>query len=149
MKKVYFAYGSNMDLEGMKVRTPNAENWGHAVLKDYTLKERRYADIEKCEGAEVHGVAWTIDEADERALDRYEGFPLLYYKTEVTVQLKHKRWNGLEVDALVYIMTEDTVEALDGERFFEDYMEVCEGGALANNVPVHEFFKTTSEKVVG
>jgi hypothetical protein len=44
---------------------------------------------------------WEITPDDETALDRYEGFPILYCKEMVKVQLEGK-W----VTAMVYIMNE-------------------------------------------
>ena len=43
---------------------------------------------------------WKIREADEEALDRYEGYPHFYEKQMVEVEL-----DGKPVSAMVYVMT--------------------------------------------
>ena len=37
-RKLYIAYGSNLSVEQMAVRCPDAEIMGKAVLKDWTLR---------------------------------------------------------------------------------------------------------------
>ena len=84
-KKIYIAYGSNMSLEQMHWRCPEAEPIGKGIIKDYRLmfkgsKTGSYATIEKAGGFTVPIVLWAVSENDELLLDRYEGFPTFYYK---------------------------------------------------------------------
>ena len=74
----YFAYGSNMNIKQMSHRCPGAVPIGPAVLMGYVLAERRYADIEKRNGALVNGLLWEISDNNLYALDCYEGYPHLY-----------------------------------------------------------------------
>ena len=89
MKKLYIAYGSNMDTEQMAYRCPDAKPLGVCLLRDWRLMFKgsltgAYATIEKEKGFRVPALLWEISEADEKRLDRYEGFPNFYYKANVT-----------------------------------------------------------------
>ncbi|MGC7323152.1 gamma-glutamylcyclotransferase family protein, partial [Mycobacteroides abscessus subsp. massiliense] len=59
------------------------------------------ATVEKKSGGSVPILVWEITPADEAALDRYEGWPHLYRKETIRVQL-----NGKPVSAMIYIMNE-------------------------------------------
>ena len=88
--KIYIAYGSNMDFPQMEARCPDAEFLGAGVLKNWRLMFKgsltgSYATIEKEKGLDVPVLLWRISAADEKRLDRYEGFPVCYYKKTVTV----------------------------------------------------------------
>ena len=105
-RKIYGAYGSNMNLEQMAHRCPKAKVIGSGILKDYKLTFRgRYkgvANIETCKDKEVPIVLWEITDDCERALDVYEGFPSLYVKKEVKVIV-----DGKPVKTMVYIMAKE------------------------------------------
>lgn len=100
--KYYIAYGSNISTEQMAYRCPTASVVGTAVIEDYELVFRRFATIEPQEGSSVPVAVWKIDEEDEHALDRYEGYPRSYIKKDIKVMLDSER----EITAMVYIMTE-------------------------------------------
>lgn len=105
-RKLYIAYGSNMDKSQMAVRCPMARLIGTSKVEGYRLlfkgsKTGAYATIEKAEGYMVPVLVWEITEEDERNLDRYEGFPKLYTKKNLTVPV-----NGKRKTAMVYIMDE-------------------------------------------
>lgn len=102
--KNYVAYGSNMDLEQMSRRCPGAVAFAKGKIKDYRLLFKgsmsgRYATIEPCQGAEVPVLLWEIDSRNERALDRYEGFPNFYQKETVEVETEY----GL-IKGMAYVM---------------------------------------------
>lgn len=102
---LYIAYGSNLNLPQMAHRCPTAEVAGTGELKDYELLFRggrrgAVATVEPKEGSSVPVLLWKIRELDEAALDRYEGYPRLYDKQHLDVEL-----NGKTVSAMVYIMT--------------------------------------------
>jgi gamma-glutamylcyclotransferase (GGCT)/AIG2-like uncharacterized protein YtfP len=59
------------------------------------------ATIEPRKGSAVPVLVWEITPEDEAALDRYEGFPLLYRKETVNV-----KQGGKAIKAMVYIMNE-------------------------------------------
>ncbi len=73
----YFAYGSNINLDQMADRCPDAQVVGPVVLEGYELLFRRggFATIQPCEGNKVHGLLWSITPECERSLDRYECAP--------------------------------------------------------------------------
>jgi len=77
---LYVAYGSNLNMDQMSVRCPNARPLYPVVIKDWKLVFRGVADITPAEGHEVMAGLWAITEECEKALDRYEGFPNLYRK---------------------------------------------------------------------
>ena len=101
--KYYIAYGSNMDLNQMSYRVRDSVFIGTGYLEDYKLEfKSRYATIEEERNSRVPVVIFKISEEDEKQLDRYEGYPELYYKKEVRVKLN----NLEEIDCIVYIMEE-------------------------------------------
>lgn len=112
-KKLYLAYGSNLDIRQMKRRCPNARVVGTAEIEDYELlfkgsKSGSYLTIEKKKGSTVPVAVWAVDENDERSLDRYEGFPSFYYKKDMRITYKGiKSQTSYTADAFVYIMHED------------------------------------------
>ena len=113
MKKYYVAYGSNLNVRQMKMRCPGATILGTAKLKDYELlfkgsKTGSYLTIEKKEGSTVPVAIWEVTESDEKSLDRYEGYPIFYYKKEMKLQYKGIRTGKRRtVNAFVYIMNEE------------------------------------------
>ena len=76
-ERLYFAYGSNINLKQMKHRCPNAKVVGPVTLDGYRLTFRGsgVATILPCEGRKVEGLLWKLTLACERALDYYEGYP--------------------------------------------------------------------------
>ena len=79
-KRYYIAYGSNLNVRQMMMRCPTARLIGTSVIKDYRLMFKgsqtgSYLTIEQSLGSEVPVGVWAVSEADERALDRYEGYP--------------------------------------------------------------------------
>ena len=77
---LYFAYGSNIDLEQMVRRCPAAQVVGPVTLENYELAFRGsgFATIVPKKGGVVHGLLWSITPLCEQALDRYEGYPRHY-----------------------------------------------------------------------
>ena len=105
--KFNIAYGSNLSVEQMAFRCPDAIIAGKAVLHDWKLAFGRHATIEPCPGAEVPVLIWQISDEDEKSLDRYEGCPKYYYKEYLDVVMTDLDGNNpAVVNAMVYIMTE-------------------------------------------
>lgn len=103
-KRLYVAYGSNLNIRQMKHRCPTAKLYGTGEIKDYALQFKghpnsAFATIAPKQGASVPVAVWEIQAKDELSLDRYEGYPSHYFKQNVPVQL-----DGEEVNAMVYIM---------------------------------------------
>ncbi len=110
MEQYYFAYGSNINLQQMALRCPNAKVVGPCVLENYELLFRGngggfgVATIAAKAGSRVHGLLWKITPRDEQRLDVYEGYPHLYAKQTVTV----KAVSGEKVAVMAYVMTRET-----------------------------------------
>lgn len=118
MGKYYIAYGSNMDAKQMAYRCPTAQLLGRTELEDYRLlfkgsKTGAYATIEPEEGSRVPVLVWTIEKEDEKRLDRYEGYPVFYYKKDLEIDLAGKR-----VTAMAYIMDESREYGKPSERYY-------------------------------
>lgn len=101
-QKLYVAYGSNLNLEQMAGRCPSAQVYGRGTVNDYKLVFNRVASIEPEPNAKTPVAVWIIDDACEKALDRYEGYPWLYRKEDIEVQMH----DGETVKGVVYIMNE-------------------------------------------
>ncbi len=81
MSKLYFAYGSNLNLGQMQHRCPNARPVGKVAFYGHELTFRGVADIVKGDPTtRIEGGLWEITPECEIALDKYEGFPRLYRK---------------------------------------------------------------------
>ena len=80
---LYFAYGSNMDVDAMARRCPRSKALGLARLERHRLAAMRegWLTALRDPSSAVHGVLWSLALSDVAALDRYEGlFEGLYAK---------------------------------------------------------------------
>ena len=80
---LYFAYGSNLHHFQMKRRCKDSVYLKKINLKDFKLTFRskyRAADIEFKKNSIVPGALFEISKSDEKKLDIYEDFPILYKK---------------------------------------------------------------------
>ena len=130
-KYLYFAYGSNLNVEQMKHRCPEAVEISAAVRPGWKLVERRFADIVECAAACVNGALYEITANDLAALDSYEGYPDFYNRRIVTVSDADGRLRN----AVVYVMTAEYGQYLDGEPFSEKYLAGCSAGAEYWGIP--------------
>jgi hypothetical protein len=127
---LYFAYGSNINLDQMAYRCPDAQVVGPVTLDNYELLFRRsgFATIQPCEGETVTGLLWSITPDCEESLDRYEGYPRFYDKRTVTVRDSQ----GRELSAMVYIMDERFREPmLPSDIYYNGILE----GYRQNDMP--------------
>ena len=104
-KRLYVAYGSNLNTYQMRYRCPTARLVGTGIIKDHELqfkgrKDSAFATIAPSEGGSVPVAVWELQPRDEKALDRYEGFPNHYFKQDIPVEMK----NGETINGMVYIM---------------------------------------------
>lgn len=129
-KRYYIAYGSNLHLGQMQRRCPGARIMGTSVIPDYQLLFKgsltgSYLTIEPKEGGSVPVAVWEVTEADEAALDRYEGYPTFYYKKEMMLPIKGIRTGRVRKrKVFVYIMHEDRPLGLPSSAYFD----VCTDG---------------------
>ena len=80
---LYFAYGSNLNHLQMKKRCKDSIFLKKINLKNFRLTFRskyRAADIELKKKSIVPGGLFEISKSDEKKLDIYEDFPILYKK---------------------------------------------------------------------
>ena len=99
---LYFAYGSNLHHSQMKQRCKDSLFIKKIKLKNFRLTFRskyRAADIEPKKNSNVPGGLFEISKSDEKKLDVYEDFPILYKKY-------YFEYYGKKV--MTYIMTKKT-----------------------------------------
>ena len=80
---LYFAYGSNLHHFQMKKRCKDSIFLKKINLENFRLTFRsqyRAADIEPYKNSIVPGGLFKISKSDEKKLDVYEDFPILYKK---------------------------------------------------------------------
>jgi len=108
---LYFAYGSNLNHFQMKRRCKDSVFLKNYELKGYRLNFRskyRAADIEKKKNSIVPGALFEISKSDEKKLDVYEDFPILYTK------IFFKYYNN---EVMTYIMVKKTKFRYPTERY--------------------------------
>lgn len=124
MKK-YFAYGSNMNPERMKLRGINYSQRKPATLKAWKLKfnkaasknpEEGYANIVLNVNGTVEGILYEIDDPDLSKLDKYEGYPDHYCRILVKVLLN----DGQKVEAITYVANSNKIR--NGLRPSKEYL---------------------------
>ena len=91
-KRLYVAYGSNLNVQQMRLRCPTAKFVGTGIVEDYELQfkgvaNHSYATIAKSEGETVPVAVWELQPRDEKFLDRYEGYPSHYFKQDISVKM--------------------------------------------------------------
>ena len=108
---LYFAYGSNLNLFQMKRRCKDSVFLKKYELKGYKLNFRskyRAADIEKSKNSIVPGALFEISKSDEKKLDVYDDFPILYKKLYFSYYNK---------TVMTYIMVNKTEFRYPTERY--------------------------------
>ena len=79
---LYFAYGSNLDLDQLRARAPDARVVGLGLLRDHKLTfplrsvtwGGGAAGVSHAHGGTVWGVLYELTESDLASLDAYEGW---------------------------------------------------------------------------
>ena len=107
----YFAYGSNLNHFQMKRRCKDSIFLKKINLKDFRLTFRskyRAADIEPKKNSVVPGALFEISKSDEKKLDVYEDFPILYKKYYFS-------YYGKKV--MTYTMVKKTLFTFPTERY--------------------------------
>ena len=108
---LYFAYGSNLNHFQMKRRCKDSVFLKKINLTNFKLTFRskyRAADIEPKKNSIVPGALFEISKSDEKKLDVYEDYPVLYKKYHFT-------YYGKKV--MTYTMTKKTLFAYPTERY--------------------------------
>jgi len=106
---LYFAYGSNLNHFQMKRRCKDSIFLKTINLKDFILTFRNmYADIEFKKNHIAAGALYEISKSDERKLDVYEDYPVVYKKYYFT-------YYGKKV--MTYTMTKRTIFTFPTNRY--------------------------------
>ena len=108
---LYFAYGSNLNIFQMQRRCKDSKFLKKIKLKDFRLTFRsryRAADIEPKKNSIVPGALFEISKSDEKKLDLYEDYPILYKKYYFT-------YYGKKV--MTYTMVKKTKFTYPTERY--------------------------------
>ena len=149
-EKYYFAYGSNMNLEQMDFRCPDASVVENVRLEGYRLAfcgrnpGNGVATILPEEGSHVDGVLWRITPRCEESLDRYEGYPHLYGKETVRV----RNTGGMHQNVTVYVMNAPYKDcpAKPSDFHLKGILEGCRQNQLPLE-PVMEAVKRTKKEL--
>ncbi len=147
-QRLYFAYGSNINLEQMAQRCPNAVPVMPVVLRGHALAFRGHGGVATVlpkAGSSVPGLLWDLTPECERALDRYEGYPSLYGKHSMVVA-DTKTNTGYRV--MVYVMTPKNAEiAADPSRwYFSGILQGYKQNGLDPR-PLFEALRATREEI--
>ena len=108
---LYFAYGSNLNHFQMKRRCKDSVFLKKINLSNFKLTFRskyRAADIEPKKNSIVPGALFEISKSDEKKLDIYEDYPILY-KKHYFYYYKKK--------VMTYTMTKKTLFTFPTERY--------------------------------
>ena len=108
---LYFAYGSNLNHFQMRRRCKDSVFFKKIILNNFKLTFRskyRAADIEVKKNHKVPGALFEISKSDEKKLDTYEDFPILYKKHYFYYYNKK---------IMTYIMTKKTSFRYPTERY--------------------------------
>ena len=141
-KRLYIAYGSNLNLRQMAMRCPTAQLVGTGEVRDYELQFKgapygAFATICAKEGAAVPVAVWSLQNRDEKVLDIYEGVKAgHYFKKEIPVQLGDQTKL-----ALVYIMNPEAQFGIPTQRYYNAVLEGYENCKLDPHIlnrAVHE-----------
>ena len=102
----YFAYGSNMDVQQMAMRCPDATVIGVAKLPahKFLINTHGVATVIPAKKHVVHGVLWEISKRDEASLDRCEGVASDFYRKAM---VRVRVMGGNETDALIYFASDE------------------------------------------
>ena len=101
----YIAYGSNLYSEQFYHRCPDTELVSSGVLRDYILafcgsNGNAFLTVKKQSGCAVPVAIYRISPRDERSLDRYEGYPNFYIKTQAIVETD----TGKKLKGMMYVI---------------------------------------------
>ena len=127
-KHLYFAYGSNLNLQQMENRCPGAQAIGRVCLSgwEFRIEQRGHATIIPKAGGIAWGGLWGIDDDHLASLDRYEGVAGGYYDR---VSLSIETDAGLQ-ECLVYV-AELGFNGTPRDAYVDAILE----GATAFNLP--------------
>jgi gamma-glutamylcyclotransferase (GGCT)/AIG2-like uncharacterized protein YtfP len=121
-RRLYFAYGSNLDQAQMKRRCPRARLIGKAVLPSYRLTfgghSRMWggavATVKRDRNCSVDGLLYDMPQADFDRLDAFEGCPAAYIRVRRVVYDDRERARR----PLLYIQRKIIDEKIPSAKYF-------------------------------
>lgn len=125
---LYFAYGLNMDRDGMRQRCPGAVALGPAVLErhGFFIGLAGWGSVRPAAGERVHGVLWRLTPRDLAVLHSYE----LLHKGVYEVRHLPVLCGARCVSAMIYQLR----RRQDG-RARPGYIEACVAAARSWQLP--------------
>lgn len=130
---IYFAYGSNMDLDQMRSRCPGTKVIGVGQLPHYKIAFTRWsrswksgtADILPERGEIVYGALYDLSQDDLKKMDKFADYPNSYIRQDVVVSCE-----GEQLPALTYVARRSGV-------FFpsQSYIGKMVRGAVFHDIP--------------
>ena len=134
---LYFAYGSNLNHFQMKRRCKDSVFLKKINLTNFKLTFRskyRAADIEPKKNLIVPGALFEISKSDEKKLDAYEDYPILYKKFYFTYYNKK---------VMTYTMVNKTPFTFPTER----YLNIVKCGYKDCNLDISYLKKALSSNL--
>lgn len=134
MGNFYVGYGSNLQLQQIKMRCPDSKLIGTGFIKGYELLFKGVATIIPSKRSKVPVVIFELSDKDIYMLDKYEGVERnLYRKEIIPVTLD----SGEIVECMVYILNGFKEEGKPSSNYFMTIME----GYIQNNLPLKYLIK--------
>ena len=123
---LYFAYGANLNLDGMNYRCPGYKAIAPAVLPNYRFAFKGVADVEPLPDEKVYGALYLLNAKHMKSLDRFEGFPHLYIKKQVLVEVLDGLSPRNFTKATVYVMRNSNHYAEPSKQYLNTILTGCQ-----------------------
>lgn len=133
----YVAYGMLTDPDAMD----HNEFVGRGLVRNYGFEFRYFANVIKSPGSQLYGTVWNISEQELSYLDEIEGYPLMYTRVKVEVQLD----DGEKVLAEMYTMTPEMREQIGPEYPTKKYMDRLLSGYRHADLPMSQLTKALEQ----
>jgi gamma-glutamylcyclotransferase (GGCT)/AIG2-like uncharacterized protein YtfP len=142
MAQLYFAFGSNLNIEQMSKRCPGARPVSAGVLPRHRIafcgRSRGWgggvANVFRDTGSSTPGLLYSIDRRDLKRLDGYEGHPFVYERERVTIDTP----NGGQELAWTYRM-KSTYQSSPANDYFS---KIYEGYKMIDEVVTADHIST-------
>ncbi|MFH1596996.1 MAG: gamma-glutamylcyclotransferase family protein [Pseudomonadota bacterium] len=133
---LYFAYGSNMDINQLRQRCPKSKFINIGKLIGYRLEFTHYssgweggvADVVPDSEKEVWGIVYQLSKSDLVRLDSYEGYPDIYTRFKTGIETPFGRKSNVWVYRVVYKGTYEPTRA---------YLDIIKRAALTYQFPAN------------
>lgn len=138
MKKLYFAYGSNMLHERLEARIGKVAVLGTYAVPGWRLMfnagsyKKAFANMVATGRFrdEVRGVVYEMTSRQMKALDGFEGHPILYTRTVVG------SYKGKDLFAYIAFNPEYSRQDIAKVSPEKEYLQVCAAGADQNGLDI-------------